>query len=190
MRAFCEALGLEVDYDKDTNTALITWDDADDTYISEESAKKTAANRAGAEVSDVKRCVLEWDDGRAVYDVELVRGNKKYEYKIDAVTGKILDEDIDSRYDDDDRNPDAKLISLDAAKKAALKDAGVSAANARGMKCDLDRDDLVYEIEFRSGGVEYEYDIDAVTGKILQKETDGKDVDDDRYDDDDDRYDD
>ena len=58
------------------------------------------------------------------------------------------------------------------------------------MKCDLDRDDLVYEIEFRSGGVEYEYDIDAVTGKILQKETDGKDVDDDRYDDDDDRYDD
>ena len=160
MRAFCEALGLEVDYDKDSNTALITWDDADDAYISEESAKKTAANRAGAEVSDVKWCVLEWDDG------------------------------IDSRYDDDGRNPTAELISADTAKNAALKDAGISAANARWMKCDLDRDDLVYEIEFRSGNMEYEYDIDAVTGKILQKEMDGKDFDGDRYDDDDDRYDD
>ncbi len=38
--------------------------------------------------------------------------------------------------------------------------------------------------------MEYEYDIDAVTGKILQKEMDGKDFDGDRYDDDDDRYDD
>lgn len=175
MRAFCEALGLDVDYDQDTNTAHITWGDADDTYISEQDAKKAAADRAGAKVSDVKWCVLEWDDGRAVYDVELVHENKKYEYKLDAVTGKILDEDIDSHDDDDHRDPDAKRISADAAKNAALKDAGVSAADTKRMECDLDRDDLVYEIEFTSGGVEYEYEVDAVSGKILHKEMDGND---------------
>ncbi|MDD6933236.1 MAG: PepSY domain-containing protein, partial [Eubacteriales bacterium] len=77
-------------------------------------------------------------------------------------------------------------------------------------KAKLEKDDGVrkYEIEFRKGGTEYEYEIDAATGAILEcdvgredeparpAEPSHNDDDDDRYDDDhdddddDDRYDD
>jgi uncharacterized membrane protein YkoI len=44
------------------------------------------------------------------------------------------------------------------------------------MKAEMDYDDgrLEYEVEFKSGGMEYEYTIDGVTGNILsfERETD------------------
>lgn len=42
------------------------------------------------------------------------------------------------------------------------------------MKCELDRDDgrWVYELELRNGRTEYECDINAVTGVILDWESD------------------
>ena len=38
------------------------------------------------------------------------------------------------------------------------------------IKCELDREDgrVVYEIEFKSNGMEYEYEIDASTGAVLK----------------------
>ena len=65
-------------------------------------------------------------------------------------------------------------MSVDEAKAIALKHAGVSASSATFQKAELDRDDgrLEYELEFRSGGVEYEYKLDAVNGTILEAERD------------------
>ena len=42
------------------------------------------------------------------------------------------------------------------------------------MKVERDRDDgrLEYEVEFKAGGMEYEYTIDGVTGAILEYEQD------------------
>ena len=42
------------------------------------------------------------------------------------------------------------------------------------VQCKLDRDDgrYVYEIELRNGAAEYECDINAVTGVILDWDTD------------------
>ena len=64
-------------------------------------------------------------------------------------------------------------ITLDEAKKVALGDAGVSSSNAKFTKSKLDRDNgrYEYEIEFIADNKEYEYTVDAYTGKILDKET-------------------
>ena len=42
------------------------------------------------------------------------------------------------------------------------------------MKVELDRDDGVYlyEVEFKAGGMEYEYEIDAYSGAVLKAERD------------------
>ncbi|MBR1762554.1 MAG: PepSY domain-containing protein [Eubacterium sp.] len=66
-------------------------------------------------------------------------------------------------------------ISLDEAKGIALKNAGLSASEVRFTKAKLDYDDGVaeYEIEFIKGNTEYEYEINAKSGKItgFDKET-------------------
>ena len=53
----------------------------------------------------------------------------------------------------------------------------MNAADAYGWECELDRDDgrTVYEIEFKSGRYEYSYEIDAVSGTVLDSEKDRDD---------------
>lgn len=65
-------------------------------YISEEKAKKIALNKVpGATAVKIK---LDHDDGAAVYEVELVKGNYEYEIEIDAKTGNVLS--MEKEYDD------------------------------------------------------------------------------------------
>lgn len=65
-------------------------------------------------------------------------------------------------------------IGMDRAKAIALGHAGLSASQVRFTHTRMDREDgrMVYEIEFYEGRVEYEYEIDAATGRILDYERD------------------
>ncbi len=58
------------------------------------------------------------------------------------------------------------------AKSIALSDAGLSEKNVRRLKAKLEREHrtMVYEVEFKSGRMEYEYEIDAASGAILQSD--------------------
>ena len=64
--------------------------------------------------------------------------------------------------------PQAK-ISADEAKEIALAHASVAASEAAYIKVDTDYDDgrLIYEVEFVVKSIEYEYEIDADSGNIL-----------------------
>ena len=61
-------------------------------------------------------------------------------------------------------------IGKEAAIAAALSHAGFARNAVRELKCELNRENgiIVYEVEFESGFYGYEYDIDAVIGKILK----------------------
>lgn len=64
----------------------------------------------------------------------------------------------------------ATYISVDQAKQTALDHAGFTADQVRFSSAKLDNDNNEkpeYEIEFYVGKMEYDYDIDAVTGEIL-----------------------
>lgn len=65
--------------------------------------------------------------------------------------------------------PSSDYIGVDKAKSIALNHAGLKAASVTFTKAKLDRDDgrMIYEIEFFNGYTEYEYEIDAISGKIL-----------------------
>lgn len=71
-----------------------------------------------------------------------------------------------------DPNIEKQMIGEEAAKQIALQHAG--AGQVSNMKVNLDRSDgkMVYEIEFHVGNDEYEYEIDAYSGKILEYDLD------------------
>lgn len=186
VRAICEAAGLKVDYDSATFTAVLTTHDqyiastpeASD-YITVEQAKAAALAHAGVKASDAifVKAGLDWDDGRVCYEVEFYAGNNEYDYEINATTGAVLSADRDwddfslgggSAASQDD------LISADKAKQIALAKAP---DGTTVVKCELDRDDgrYVYEVEMRNGNMEYECDVNAVTGVIVDWEADRDD---------------
>lgn len=65
-------------------------------------------------------------------------------------------------------------ISPEEAFETALKHAKKKKGSVRLKKNELDFDDGIYkyEIEFIENGIEYEFDIDAETGRILKYEKD------------------
>ncbi len=65
-------------------------------------------------------------------------------------------------------------ITADQAKKTALDHAGLKESEVTDIDIDLDRDDeiLKYEVDFRHGKTEYDYDINAETGKIISADKD------------------
>lgn len=60
-------------------------------------------------------------------------------------------------------------ITAKDAKDAALSHAGLSESQISDVEIDLDRDNgkLIYEVDFNSGNIEYDYDIDAETGEVI-----------------------
>ena len=68
---------------------------------------------------------------------------------------------------------DSQYIGTDKAKEIALSHSGVSASSATFTKTKLDRDDgmYLYEIDFHAGNLEYEYEINALTGDVVNFET-------------------
>ena len=73
---------------------------------------------------------------------------------------------------DNSNQPNGNQTPGEITLEIALKHAGVEASNLFNFKGELDRDDgmLIYELEFESGGYEYDYEINAVTGAILKSE--------------------
>ena len=82
--------------------------------------------------------------------------------------------------------------SGDDALKIALKNAKLKKSQVKSIEVDYEKAENTYEVEFKYGGREYEYEIDASTGEIYNSkiEADNDDDADDRDDDDDDRDDD
>lgn len=65
-------------------------------------------------------------------------------------------------------------VGMDAAKNAALADAGVSTTDAVFTTADLDDKNgtAYYELKFSDGTAEYEYDVDALTGVVIEGKKD------------------
>lgn len=90
-----------------------------------------------------------------------------------------LDED-----DYDDAYGDKGYISAEAARE--VLSAQLQRDDLQFVEREYDLSDGEYELEFVLDGVEYEYEVNAVTGKVTEAERDGADDDgrDDLYDDD------
>lgn len=142
-------------------------------FISVEEAKAAALKRASLDASKVtfRKAELDANDRTPHYDIEFVSGGYEYEVEVNAKNGKIID--FDRELDDSKPAADtSKYVSADAAKKAALDHAGLTELQVTELEVELDTDSLTahYDVEFKCGGFEYDYKINAKSGKVISFE--------------------
>lgn len=153
--------------------------------ITAEEAQSIALDHAGLSTGEVKGLHSKYDvdDGVKEYEVEFRSGDWEYDYTIHAESGAVLGHQ--KEYDPprtapaepetvkpaEEQKPasGSGTVSASEAESIALDHAGLSAGEVKGLRSEYDVDDGVkeYEVEFRSGGWEYDYTIHAESGQIL-----------------------
>lgn len=141
----------------------------------------------------------EVEGGNSYYEIEFSANGYEYEVIVNAEDGKVVK--CEKEVDDDYRKPTPpqevepkptkpaetkpaetkpqtdKFIDAEVAKSTALSHAGVTAESVRYIKAELDKDDgrYKYDVEFETADFEYDYEIDAVSGEVLDFEKDRAD---------------
>jgi len=150
--------------------------------LTAEEAQAVALTHAGFTADQVTglRTEIDYENGVKEYEVDFRSGDWEYDYTVAAADGKLLKSD--KEYDPpkqpkapaqtapaETKPAETKKISASEAKSIALAHAGLTADQVKGLRAEYDRDDgrPEYDVEFRVGRTEYEYEIHAETGKIL-----------------------
>ena len=193
------AKGMEYDYDidaiegsilkfesKERNKPYEGGSNATD-YIGVNRAESIALAHAGLQKSMITKLEteLERDKGTNFYDIEFVYDGYEYDYDIDAITGDIIRVEKEKIRSSNTTPPATTTttpqkqegyIGAQKAEAIALKDAGLSREAVNRLETELKHEygRMIYEVEFIHGGFEYEYDIDAMSGKIAKVEKDPK----------------
>lgn len=164
--------------------------------LTSDAIKQLALNHAQLNQDSVDFDSVELDPDKESYNVILSDDEKQVTYVIEATSGKIMNyktKPIEQKvvvepgtskeitkngknnaHKTSHNTTSSTRLSKEEALNLALKHAGESRNNVKVKEIELDRDDgrLVYEIEFYSSNKEYDYEIDAHTGKILKMDYD------------------
>ncbi len=165
------------------------------TYIHQSEAEHEAIAHAGVTNYQIVNSKLDQEDGIIVYEIKFIADVYEYDYKIHAMTGEVVSykkelseigklnsqtASIQSNANtQNNTNPiqnngstttfiseaDARNIALQHAKATTgsfITDYELELKNKKGI--------FIYEIEFKFGGFEYEYKINATTGEIITYE--------------------
>ena len=149
-------------------------------HLTVEEVEKKAVEAVGGQVTEI-----EYEKSKGKYEVEVRSEGVEYDLDIDATTGDIIYEDksvekeqrnsltvLETEKNTKNSKVDSKYITADEAIAIAMK-------SAQGTVTDLELDDddgrVHYDIEIEDGVYEYEFEIDAITGEVLDFEKDRDD---------------
>lgn len=162
-------------YEKDVDGISVTApaSGTEGDYVGIEAAKSTAFLDASttADAVTLKKAKFDVDNGVHVYEIVFMLEGREYDYEINAKTGAILEREVDGvKVLTVPASGSTEYIGLEAAKEIALRHAGFSleAVTFTEAKLDVDRGVYAYEIEFIADGFEYEYEIHATNGSVIE----------------------
>lgn len=149
--------------------------------IGEAKARQIAMKHAGIQESEAR--VVEFRQFRKhsmeIYKIVFLSKNAKFVYMIDASNGDIVEFHRNNRRGGPEFEGDADknlsdYIGVERAKTIAFEHAKADASKVYKLNIDMDRDDgrVIYEVDFKHDGWEYEYEIDAKTGEIIHWDKD------------------
>lgn len=162
-------------------------------------AKNVALADAGLVESQVGvvNTELSQRDGMSYYTVSFTAEGKHYRYDIDALTGVVIQAELDTdtvsseqpqsgagiiSADKDTRQEtvggaNGATITSDQAKAIALTHAGLEESQVTFVESRLDFDNgrQIYDVEFYTADyMEYDYEIDAATGEVYSYDFDAE----------------
>lgn len=171
--------------------------------LTADEAKQIALSSVGVSAEKATFTKAVFDEG--VYEIDFYTASNEYDFEVSADSGAIIEREVSARdlalgVNDSQsaaepsvnnaaetqpssevpvqNNTDDDVIGVDAAKQIALDNAGVSSASFTKAYLDYDDGIRVYDIEFNTDNKEYDYEIDAHTGKILDRDVKRFDYDD------------
>ncbi len=151
-----------------------------------DAALSAALRKAGVQEADavVYGVYPTETNGLSAYQVDFADGDAEYMYLVDMFTSEIVGwkkvrvtpsyqgttpTDVFDTMVPDDMAEAGDLVSEEDAQNTALSHAGVRSAVARELASELKREGskVWYEVSFQAGLYKYSYQVDAVSGEIL-----------------------
>lgn len=126
-------------------------------------AKKKALNKVkNAVVTEVDK---DYENGKLVYEITLVKGTKKYDITYRASNGKLVNYGWEER---EQTGNNTNIISKSACKKLARSK--VKKAKIQSVSKKYDDGIYVYVVKMKKGSKKYTLEYAAGTGKLLEYE--------------------
>lgn len=157
------------------------------TKISKKEALNLAYEYIGSSKESFSYVKIEKDFLDNSYDIKLADDTYNYEIEIDGKSGATIDfekkpimriqnqtDSVESSNQSEGQtntgNQNVTYIRKEEAQAIALNHAGLTEKDVAFTKInrELENSTMVYEIEFMYNYLEYEYEIDAVTGSIVK----------------------
>ena len=153
--------------------------DATRQHLTADEAKAAALAHAKVNADLVQDFEIELDKEKDVlfYDISFDADGLEYDYEIEVYTGEILnsksEQDPQPQQSPASSETNPQRLTADEAKAAALAHAKVNADMVQDFEIELDKekDVLFYDISFDVDGLEYDYEIQAYTGEILNSKS-------------------
>ena len=151
--------------------------------IGQEKAKEIVLAQLGLETAEFREQKYDPEDGE--YEFEFIANGMEYEFDVDARTGKVMEADAEPENDflEDIASQTVTVgktelnksdcIGQEKAKEIVLAQLGLKNAEFHEQK--YDPEDGEYEFEFVANGMEYEFDVDARTGKVTKADAEPND---------------
>ncbi|SOC42967.1 PepSY domain-containing protein [Salinicoccus kekensis] len=140
---------------------------SDSGFIGMDEAVKIATDKTGG--GEVHEKEFDRDDNE--YEIDVMKDGSKYEVEINATTGEVKKIDQENESGGEYTNNievDGGFISSEEAAGIAIDAAGGGTVK----EWELDKEDNEYDFEVDYDGREYEVEINATTGEVLDVEQD------------------
>ncbi len=149
---------------------------ASDSGTSSESSHSITMDQAKeialAEVDgNITSAELEEDNNNSYYDIEIENEGIKYEFEIEATTGEITEFEKEDKEKHTQQSSDQVITEEEALAIASEK---IPNATVHDIELENNDGQKIYDIELVEGTTKYEFDIDAVTGEIVEYEKEVK----------------
>lgn len=145
-------------------------------HIGTEAATQSALRSAGLTACESATAGLSTRNGIDYYHVELSADGARFQYDIDALTGVVINSTslpaaAGSPLPASQSSAGETQLAAEEAIGCALKHAGLTRDQVSAQKIKLKSGDSgpIYNVKFTAAGsVEYDYEIDAVTGEVIR----------------------